>query len=47
MLIIVASTIVVHGNLSGSAPYPPNAQIHQWFVKASILAGLLMAVGAL
>lgn len=45
MLIIVASTIVVHGNLSASAPYPPNAQIHQWFVKASILAGLLMAVG--
>jgi len=45
MLVIVASTIVVHGNLSASAPYPPNAQIHQWFVKASILAGLLMAVG--
>lgn len=38
---LVASTIVVHGNLEPSAPYPPYVQVHQWFVKSSILSGLL------
>lgn len=42
MFILVVSTALVHGNLSATAPYPPNVQIHQWFVKAAILAGLLM-----
>jgi uncharacterized membrane protein YphA (DoxX/SURF4 family) len=45
MTVIVLSTIVVHGDLSASAPYPPNAQIHQWFVKGAILAGLLLLFG--
>jgi uncharacterized membrane protein YphA (DoxX/SURF4 family) len=45
MAIIVLSTIAVHGDLSSSAPYPPNVQIHQWFVKAAILAGLLSLFG--
>ncbi len=45
MLIITVSTIVVHGNLSATAPYPPNVQVHQWFVKAAILAGLVMIFG--
>ena len=45
MTIIVLSTVMVHGNLSSSAPYPPNVQIHQWFVKGAILAGLLLLFG--
>jgi len=45
MFIITLSTILVHGNLSPDAPYPANLQIHQWFVKASILAGLIMVLG--
>ncbi|MFT6958858.1 MAG: putative membrane protein YphA (DoxX/SURF4 family) [Halieaceae bacterium] len=45
MAIIVLSTIAIHGDLSPSAPYPPNVQIHQWFVKAAILAGLLLLFG--
>ena len=45
MTVIVLSTIMVHGDLSASAPYPPNAQIHQWFVKGAILAGLLLLFG--
>ncbi len=45
-LVIIASTIMVHGDLSASAPYPPNIQIQQWFVKSAILAGLLMTLAA-
>ena len=45
MAVIVLSTITIHGDLSATAPYPPNAQIHQWFVKAAILAGLLLLFG--
>ncbi|MEH6517844.1 MAG: hypothetical protein V7742_14270 [Halioglobus sp.] len=45
MTIIVLSTVMVHGDLSSSAPYPPNVQIHQWFVKGAILAGLLLLFG--
>lgn len=45
MFIITLSTIIVHGNLSDTAPYPANLQIHQWFVKAAILAGLMMVLG--
>jgi uncharacterized membrane protein YphA (DoxX/SURF4 family) len=45
MAIIVLSTLAVHGDLSPSAPYPPNVQIHQWFVKAAILAGLILLFG--
>jgi uncharacterized membrane protein YphA (DoxX/SURF4 family) len=45
MTIIVLSTVTIHGDLSSTAPYPPNVQIHQWFVKAAILAGLLMLFG--
>ena len=45
MTVIVLSTVAVHGDLSPSAPYPPNAQIHQWFVKGAILAGLLLLFG--
>lgn len=45
MTVIVLSTILVHGDLSASAPYPPNVQIHQWFVKGAILAGLLLLFG--
>lgn len=40
--IITASTILVHGDLSETAPYPPNIQISQWFIKPSILAGLII-----
>jgi uncharacterized membrane protein YphA (DoxX/SURF4 family) len=43
--IIVLSTVMVHGDLTSSAPYPPNVQIHQWFVKGAILAGLLLLFG--
>ena len=45
MVVIVLSTVAIHGDLSSSAPYPPNAQIHQWFVKGAILAGLLLLFG--
>lgn len=45
MTVIVLSTVAIHGDLSSSAPYPPNAQIHQWFVKGAILAGLLLLFG--
>jgi uncharacterized membrane protein YphA (DoxX/SURF4 family) len=45
MIVIVLSTAAIHGDLSSSAPYPPNAQIHQWFVKGAILAGLLLLFG--
>lgn len=45
MTIITLSTVVVHGDISENAPYPANLQIHQWFVKASILAGLIMIMG--
>jgi hypothetical protein len=45
MLVISASTILVHGDLSPTAPYPPNVQIHQWFVKGAILAGLFLIFG--
>jgi uncharacterized membrane protein YphA (DoxX/SURF4 family) len=45
MLVITASTILVHGDLSPTAPYPPNVQIHQWFVKGAILAGLFLIFG--
>ncbi len=46
-LLVVASTIAVHGSLSPGAPHPPNAQIHQWFANSGILAGLfqLFALG--
>ena len=45
MTVIVLSTVAVHGDLSPGAPYPPNVQIHQWFVKGAILAGLLLLFG--
>lgn len=45
MALITLSTIAIHGDLSPTAPYPANLQIHQWFVKASILAGLIMVLG--
>jgi uncharacterized membrane protein YphA (DoxX/SURF4 family) len=45
MVVIVLSTVAIHGDLSPSAPYPPNVQIHQWFVKGAILAGLLLLFG--
>ena len=45
MTVIALSTVAIHGDLSPSAPYPPNAQIHQWFVKGAILAGLLLLFG--
>jgi|TARA_B110000503_G_scaffold33951_2_gene55170 uncharacterized membrane protein YphA (DoxX/SURF4 family) len=45
MTVIVLSTVAIHGDLSPTAPYPPNAQIHQWFVKGAILAGLLLLFG--
>jgi uncharacterized membrane protein YphA (DoxX/SURF4 family) len=45
MVVITLSTIAVHGDLSPDAPYPPNVQIHQWFVKGAILAGLLLLFG--
>lgn len=43
--IVVLSTIRVHGDLSEAAPYPPNVQVHQWFVKAALVAGLMMILG--
>jgi uncharacterized membrane protein YphA (DoxX/SURF4 family) len=43
-LIIVASTVMVHGDLSATAPYPVNIQVQQWFVKSTILAGVLMSI---
>ncbi|NWH07688.1 MAG: hypothetical protein HXY22_03405 [Alphaproteobacteria bacterium] len=45
MLIITVSTIVVHGNISETSPYPANLQIHQWFVKSAVLAGLVLVLG--
>ena len=45
VVVITASTVAVHGDLSPTAPYPANLQIHQWFVKGDILAGLLMILG--
>lgn len=45
MVVITASTIAVHGDLSADAPYPANLQIHQWFVKGAILAGLILVLG--
>lgn len=45
-LVIIASTAMVHGDLSATAPYPPNIQIQQWFIKSAILAGLLMTLAA-
>jgi uncharacterized membrane protein YphA (DoxX/SURF4 family) len=45
MAVIVLSTVAIHGDLSPSAPYPPNVQIHQWFVKGAILTGLLLLFG--
>jgi uncharacterized membrane protein YphA (DoxX/SURF4 family) len=44
VLIIVASTAMVHGDLSPTAPYPVNIQVQQWFVKSTILAGVLMSI---
>ncbi|MDG2306992.1 MAG: hypothetical protein P8R42_20565 [Candidatus Binatia bacterium] len=41
-VVTIASTILVHGDLSPGAAYPPNLQIHQWFVKAAIVAGLIL-----
>lgn len=43
-LVIVSSTAMVHGDLSATAPYPANIQVQQWFVKSTILAGILMSV---
>ena len=43
-IIIVSSTVMVHGDLSADAPYPANIQIQQWFVKSTIFAGLLMSL---
>ena len=43
-IVIVSSTVMVHGDLSADAPYPVNIQIQQWFVKSTILAGLLMSL---
>jgi uncharacterized membrane protein YphA (DoxX/SURF4 family) len=45
VLLTTASTIMIHGDLSATAPYPPNVQIHQWFLKSAIIAGLLMIFG--
>ena len=45
MVVVTLSTIAVHGDLSPGAPYPPNVQVHQWFVKGAILAGLLLLFG--
>jgi uncharacterized membrane protein YphA (DoxX/SURF4 family) len=42
---LVASTLMVHGNLGPDAPYPPYAQVNQWFVKSSILFGLVILAG--
>ncbi|MFT7650915.1 MAG: putative membrane protein YphA (DoxX/SURF4 family) [Limisphaerales bacterium] len=43
-IVIVSSTVMVHGDLSADAPYPVNIQVQQWFVKSTILAGLLMSL---
>lgn len=42
--VLVGSTILVYGDLSPAAAHPPNAQVHQWFAKSIILAGLLQLV---
>lgn len=44
-LVLVFSTVAVHGNLSADAAHPPNFQVHRWFVAGSVLAGLLLLFG--
>jgi len=44
-LVLIASTVAVHGSLAEGAAAPANAQVHRWFVGGSLFAALLMVFG--